>query len=157
MGNFFSSIDTESALYDPNCINLDDRTAFLLLKNNIQLLRLRTVFIKLSTDNSEYQKMENDHTSYLIDTDAMLEILREIPEEIRNQFSAIETIIDGKSGSEPKIKEISFYDKYNDFFINELITFGDNKTKVLERMKQFIDSIEIKLSTITNILNNMCI
>ena len=35
MGNFFHQF-TESALYDPNCINLYDRTAFLLLKNNIQ-------------------------------------------------------------------------------------------------------------------------
>lgn len=151
MGNLFSSDEPR------NCTTLDDRTAFLLLKNNIQLLRLRTNFIKISTDNSEYEKMMINHNEYLIDADAMLEILKEIPEEIRNQFSEIQSIIAGKSGTENIIKEISFYYKYNDFFINELPNFGQNKTKVLERIAQFINAIDIKLSVITNILNNICI
>ncbi len=152
MGSVFSSEEGNG-----NCRVLDERSTYILVRNYVVLLKIVSMIESLHDGNADFfNQVKDNFAGFLVDSQTMLELINELPENIANQFAVTEQKVIGINEGKPIYKTISFYDSYNDFFFTEMKsfpTFDDAKA----RLKELSDNLKKKAEVVESLITSMCV
>lgn len=152
MGGVFSSDEGNG-----NCRVLDERSTYILVRNYVVILKIVSMIETLLNGNAElFNNVRNNFGGFLVDSQTMLELITELPENIANQFAVTEQKVVGVNEGSPVYKTISFYDTYNDFFFTEIKTFASFDDAKF-RLNELSDNLKKKAEVVESLITSMCV
>lgn len=151
MGLFSSSVITSDG-----CVILDERNSYILMRNYVVVLKMVSFLEQILLAKSQgIQSMKTNYLPYLVDEEAMLNLVKELPEEISG-FAGLSKTITGASAGEVIEKEITFYSAYNNFFLTEQHGLKTDEEKE-DRLKEIVVNLKAKTAMIESLINSSCI
>lgn len=152
MGGIFSS----SVIQPDGCLQLDERTTYILVRNYVVILKMIS-YVEMLIDGKAqaFEALKSNYAPYLVDDEAMLQLVKELPQEI-SQFAGLNQMLVGSSSGSPVYKEITFYTAYNNFFITEQYNF-DTYEEVEDRLKEMVDNLKQKSSMVESLISSACV
>lgn len=147
---------SSSVITSDGCVILDERNSYILMRNYVIVLKMISFLEQILLGKTQaIQSMQSNYISYLVDEEAMLNLVKELPEEISG-FASLSKTITGTSGGEVVEKEITFYSSYNNFFLTEQHSLKTDEEKE-DRLKEMIVNLKAKTSMIESLIQNSCI